>query len=58
MFFEAPSDVVAAAVMRLSCGVLIFWRAWLGLGWTPLLRRPDDANIEDLLPFNFKSQPA
>ena len=32
--------------------------AWLRNVLTELPQRPDDADIEDLLPFNFKKQPA
>jgi hypothetical protein len=32
--------------------------AWLRHVLTELPRRPDDADIEDLLPFNFKKQSA
>lgn len=39
-----------------ACGVEPF--AWLRHVLTELPQRPDSEDIDDLLPFNFKKQPA
>ncbi|MBB5575954.1 IS66 family transposase [Rhizobium paranaense] len=62
LFSDTPAGAKASAVIYSlmltcrACGVEPF--AWLKYVLTVLPQRPDDANIDDLLPFNFKKQTA
>jgi hypothetical protein len=62
LFSDTPAGAKASAVIYSlmltcrACGVEPF--AWLKYVLTVLPQRPDVANIDDLLPFNFKKQTA
>lgn len=62
LFSDTPAGAKASAVVCSlmltcrACGVEPF--AWLKYVLTELPQRPDGANIDDLLPFNFKIQTA
>ncbi|UFS85034.1 transposase (plasmid) [Rhizobium sp. T136] len=53
---KASAVIYSLMLTCRACGVEPF--AWLKHVLTELPQRPDDADIDDLLPFNFKSQPA
>ncbi|MDK4743652.1 transposase domain-containing protein, partial [Rhizobium sp. CNPSo 3464] len=62
LFSDTPAGAKASAVIYSlmltcrACGVEPF--AWLKYVLTVLPQRPNDTDIEDLLPFNFKKQTA
>ncbi len=53
---KASAVIYSLMLTCRACGVEPF--AWLRHVLTELPQRPDNADIDDLLPFNFKKQPA
>jgi hypothetical protein len=53
---QASAVIYSLMLTCCVCGVAPF--AWLRHVLTELPQRPNNADIDDLLPFNFKKQPA